>query len=237
MCSVFIRFARVAPAALTVCLGLLPSAARAEVKMSGYFTDHMVLQREMAAPIYGQAAPNEKVTVEFHGQQKTATAAADGKWLVKLDPLTAGGPWPLVIRGGNTITIDDVLVGDVWVGSGQSNMQRMVALYGLPGPEHDEMLIKLANEPHPRIRLVKRGVKPVWQECNMHNLTDFSALLFAFGQGLEKELDVPIGLMMGAVGDTPSACWISPEALAADADCQSTIRLYAEANPMSKLTQ
>ena len=220
---------------LVACLCVLPSTARCEVKMSGYFTDHMVLERDMAVPIFGQAAPDEKVTVEFNGQQKTATAGPDGKWLVKLDPLTAGGPSQLVIRGSNTITINDVLVGEVWVGSGQSNMQKMVAIYIAPGENHDEMVTKLAKESYPRVRIVKRGVNPVWQECNPHNLGDFSVLLFVFGHKLQEELDVPVGLMMGAVGGTPSANWLSPEALAGDAACQDVIRKFAAANPTSKL--
>src|SRR4051812_19327197 len=107
-------FLRTFATALLSSLALL-SGSRAEIKVTPVFGDHMVLQREMAVPIYGTAAAGEKVTVKFRDQEKTATADADGKWVVKLDSLKAGGPDVLTI---GTLAIKDVLVGDVWIGSG-----------------------------------------------------------------------------------------------------------------------
>jgi len=104
-----------------------PNRAAADVKLPPVLSSHMVLQRDLAVPIWGTAAPNEKVTVKFRDQEKTATADATGKWAVKLDALKAGGPDKLTVSGTNTLTLDDVLVGEVWVGSGQSNMQGSVA--------------------------------------------------------------------------------------------------------------
>src|SRR4051794_14644169 len=102
---------------------LLQASLRAEVVMPAVFSDHMVLQAGMAAPVFGKASPGEQVAVELNGQRKTATADREGKWLVRLDPIKAGGPFELKITGANTLTIRDVLVGEVWLASGQSNMR------------------------------------------------------------------------------------------------------------------
>ena len=91
----------------------------ADVKPSALFSDHAVLQSGMAVPVWGVAAPGENVTVTFNGQKQSATAAADGKWMVRLKNLKPGGPFQMTIAGNNTITIDDVLVGEVWLGSGR----------------------------------------------------------------------------------------------------------------------
>jgi sialate O-acetylesterase len=177
------------------------------------FSDHMVLQRDAAAPVWGIAAPGEKVMVKFRDQQKSAQADATGKWSIKLDPLKAGGPDSLTI---NEITLADVLVGDVWVGSGQSNMA-MGATYYLP---HDLPLGKnIAAGPYPQIRIIKP--KGVWEESTPANVTGFSALLFSFGLPLQKEINIPVGLMVGAVGGTPSGAWLSPEALHDDPGVQA----------------
>src|SRR6478735_8158909 len=104
-------------------LALHSGRAAADVKLPPVLSSHMVLQRGAPVPIWGTAAPDEKVTVKFRDQEKSATADATGKWAVKLDALKAGGPDKLTVSGKNTVTLDDVLVGEVWVGSGQSNMQ------------------------------------------------------------------------------------------------------------------
>ena len=111
----------------------------------------MVLQREMAVPIWGTAKPGEAVPVKFRDQEKKTEADKDGRWSVKLDALKAGGPDKLTVSGANTVTLEDVLVGEVWVGSGQSNMQGSVAAY----VKGDEVLAKLAaGAPYAKIRLL-----------------------------------------------------------------------------------
>src|SRR5437868_1888273 len=102
---------------------LLATAVRADVALPGIISDHMVLQADMAAPIFGTAAAGEQITVEINGQKKTGAAEKDGKWLIKLDPQKAGGPYELKISGKNSIAIKDVMVGEVWLASGQSNMR------------------------------------------------------------------------------------------------------------------
>jgi len=193
--------------------------AGAAVKLANVFSDHMVLQRDLAVPIWGTAAPGETVTVKFRTQAQTTTAGADGKWLVKLEPLAAGGPDKLVV---NTVTNEDVLVGEVWVGSGQSNMQMTLGSIN----KGDEVLVaQVAAAPYPQIRQVQAN--GTWRVADAKNINSFSALLFAFGLRLHKELGVPVGLMLGAVGGTPSGYWLSEEALKNDAACQALIKKYA----------
>jgi len=215
-----------------IVLAALAPAAHSEVKLPLMFSDHMVLQRDLRVPIWGTAAPDEKVTVAFREQKQTATAGKDGTWAVKLEPLKAGGPDKLVVTGTNTVTVQDVLVGEVWVGSGQSNMAGGAGGYA----KRDEALaaaIKAA--PYPRLRLLKGGGKAPWQEATAQNVGRFSALLFAFGLPLHKALDVPVGLIVGAVGGTPSGRWLTKEALLDDPACQAAIKQYVATHPLEQI--
>ncbi|MCY2991423.1 MAG: hypothetical protein NTY19_26640 [Planctomycetota bacterium] len=210
---------------LAICFGLaiLAHPASAEVKLPPVLSSHMVLQRELPVPIWGTAAAGEKVTVTFRGQTKTVVAEESGKWSVKLDPLQVGDPAALTITGTNTLTLEDVLVGEVWVGSGQSNMAGGVKGY----VQNDDVLAKAAEgAPYPRLRLIGSGGRG-WREATTESINGFSAILFAFGLRLHQELDVPVGLMVGAVGGTPSGFWLSEEAYHADAACQEVVRKFA----------
>src|SRR4051812_7655153 len=193
----------------------------AEIKLSRIFTPHMVLQRGMAVPIWGTATAGEKVEVKFRDQTKSATAGADGKWSVKLDELKVGGPDVLTIGDKN---IDDVLVGDVWVGSGQSNMDMTTTSY----TANDPGLVKIVADNYPKVRLLKKDAGAVWQEATPANNAGFSAMLFSFGIPLQKELDVPVGLMVGAVGGTPSGYWLSEAMYNADPACKAAIEKFAK---------
>lgn len=190
---------------VTVC----STVSLADVKVPPVFSDHMVLQRDLAAPVWGTAEAGEKVVVSIAGQSLTAKADDEGKWSVKLKPLKAGGPLVLSIKASNTIELNDVLVGDVWIGSGQSNMAGGVAGYA----KGDDVLAKLAAGTYPKLRLC-RGKGGVWQQATPQTNPLFSALLFSFGQRLQEELDVPVGLVLGAVGGTPSGRWLTDEMLA-----------------------
>jgi sialate O-acetylesterase len=202
------------------CLIVSALPLQAAVEVSKVFTSHMVLQRGMAVPVYGTAAADEKVEVKFRAQTKTATADKEGRWLVKLDPLEAGGPDVLMIGDKK---IEDVLVGDVWIGSGQSNMDMPVSAY----VGNDAVLAAAAKESYPKIRLMKKGVKDAWQEATPETIPGFSALLFSFGFPLQKEVDVPIGLMVGAVGGTPSGFWLSEEMFREDPACAVAVKKFA----------
>ncbi|MBC8372341.1 MAG: DUF1593 domain-containing protein, partial [Planctomycetes bacterium] len=185
------------------------SDARADVTVDRMFSDHMVLQRGISVPVWGTADAGEKVSVTFGGQKKETIADQKGKWTVKLDPLKVGKPAKLTVSGKTSVAFDDVLVGEVWIGSGQSNMNRGVNKF-IGG---DEVLAKLVKAaPYPNLRLYRGG----WKVAAEKDIRGFSALMFSFGQSLQKELDVPVGLIVGAVSGTPSGRWLSGEMLLAD---------------------
>ena len=195
-------------------LALAMVSARADVKLASVFSDHMVLQRDMPVPVWGSAAPGEQVTVAIRGQKHVATADKEGKWSVKLDPLALGKAADMTVTGKNALTLRDVLVGEVWVGSGQSNMAGGTASYA----KRDEVLAAMVDAaPYPSLRLCRGS----WTKSTAENINRFSALLFSFGLALQKELDVPVGLIVGAVGGTPSGRWLSPQMYAADPEIQA----------------
>lgn len=196
---------------------LTVSIAAADVKPTRMFGDYMVLQREMPVPVWGTADAGEKVSVAFRDQKQHTTADKDGKWMVKLDALKLGKPSDLTFSGNNTVTFKNVLVGDVWIGSGQSNMAGSAGGYA----KRDSVLADMVKAaPYPQLRLYRGG----WKEATESNIKGFSALLFSFGQPLQKELGVPVGLIVGAVGGTPSGRWLSPEMFADDAGVKAQLK-------------
>jgi sialate O-acetylesterase len=197
------------------------SPCRADVALPNCISDHMVLQRDAQVPLWGTAKAGEKVTVTFRDQKKTTTADDAGNWRVELDPLAAGGPDELVVAGDNQLTRTDVLVGEVWVGSGQSNMAGAVNSYLDNDPELKKL--KFAG-PYPQIRLLKSN--GTWAVATVNDVGGHSALLFPFGEKLHRELGVPVGLMLGAVGGTPSGAWLTKEMLAENAAVQPLLAKY-----------
>lgn len=193
------------------------SQVPAEVKLPAVISSHMVLQRELAVPVWGTATPGEDVTVEFAGQKQSVKADGAGKWQVKLAPMPASAePRTMTIRGKNALMLEDVLVGEVWVGSGQSNMQQGTGGY----VKNDPVLAELAAGKYPLLRL---KMPKSWEAAEGTTIQSFSALLFSFGVRLQKELGIPVGLMVGAVGGTPSGFWLSEAAFAEDAGCKEAI--------------
>jgi sialate O-acetylesterase len=202
------------------------SAARAEVKPAPLFSDHVVLQSGMPVPIWGIAAAGEKVTVTLNGQAKSATTGADGKWMVRLTDLKAGGPYEMTIAGSNTITVKDVLVGEVWLGSGQSNMEFTVSakVARFAGLLNEEQEIAAANYPKLRMFTGKQAktyepqasINGQWLVCSPETVPGFSAVGYLFGRNLQKELDVPVGILTLAYGASTAEAWIPREAMAAD---------------------
>lgn len=212
----------VASCLIVVAMALAPAAASAVVKLPPFFSDHMVLQRDGKAPVWGTADPGEQVTVRFRDQAPETKADAQGRWRVELTNLKAGGPDELSVVGSNTVKFGDVLVGEVWVGSGQSNMAGNVRGYS----KNDPVLADLAAKTHSRIRgcSATKG----WTVATPENNAAYSALLFSFAVRLNEQLDVPVGMMLGAVGGTPSGAWTPAEAVAEDAACQALIAEYAQ---------
>jgi sialate O-acetylesterase len=198
----------------------------AEVKPSALFSDHMVLQQGMPVPVWGTAAPGEAVTVAFNGQTRTATAAPDGKWMVRLDKLQPGGPFEMEISGTNSITLHDVLVGEVWLATGQSNMVFTVSKKAqfFAGMLDEDREIAAAN--YQQIRMfTQRPVKAytpqtdaigAWQVCSPDTVPGFSAIGYLFARDLQQRLQVPVGILTVAFGGSTAEAWLPREALAAD---------------------
>lgn len=210
---------RVVLVCLVAAAGLLAGPAQAAITLPRVFGDHMMLQCDMPVPIWGTAAAGEHVTVTFRDQTKTATADAQGNWRLALDPLAAGGPDTLTV--GVTV-FKDVLVGEVWLGSGQSNMAQFVKQY-----PRDKELVRLAARGSDKLRMLRQDPDAGWEPSTPETNQTFSAQLFAFGCRLQEELGVPVGLIVGAVGATPSAAWITPEMFNADTDVQALVAQMA----------
>ena len=202
---------------------LLPLSA--QVVIAPVFKDNMVLQRDAQVPVWGSAAPGETVTVTFAGQTVTATAGSDGKWMLYLAPMSACKVNRTLTVSGkeNTITINNCLVGEVWLCSGQSNMEMPMwttnARWRATNGERD--VVSGAN-PLIRIMTVRRAwggvpqdeMPSLWQILDTQNGLTFSAVAFYFGQELFKALDVPVGLVVSAWGGTIIEPWIPPQGYA-----------------------
>lgn len=214
---------------------LLMPLARADVVLPKIIGNHMVLQRGMDAPIWGKAAPGEKISVRGNWQKKEihTIAGKDGSWFAKLSLPAAGGPYTIAIRGTNEIVLSDVLVGDVWICSGQSNMQMPVGDFGgvYSGVDNcQEELnnanfpnIRFFNEPTSYARIPQFDCNASWRLCNAKTTKRFSAVGFFFGRELQKKLNVPIGLISAAVGGTPAEAWTSKDGLKAMPDFSANL--------------
>lgn len=195
---------------IAVLLVLVATAAGATVKPAALFSDNAVLQQNALVPVWGFADNGEKVTVKFQNQE-LSTIAKDGKWMVKLAPLSAGGPYTMTI---NTIELKNILVGEVWVCSGQSNMQ-----FGLGEAANGKEAIAAAADPKIRLFTVpcitsytpKDNVESSWVTCTPETVPGFSAVGYFFGRDLRKALDVPIGLINSSWGGTFAEAWTSPD--------------------------
>jgi sialate O-acetylesterase len=210
--------ARAAAAAVFLLAAAAASVSWADVSLNAMFGDHMVLQQGMRNRIWGKAAPGEAVTVTIGGQSHATTAAADGTWEVRLDPIAQyGGPHELAVKGNNTITFNDVLIGEVWICSGQSNMQWSVDQANDPDLER-------ATANFPEIRLIsvpQVGTQEPqwtfdgqWQVCTPDTVGSFSAVGYFFGRQLHQTLGVPIGLIDNAWGGSACEAWVRRDRLA-----------------------
>ncbi|MAI35658.1 MAG: sialate O-acetylesterase [Rhodopirellula sp.] len=193
---------------------LTGSSVRADVTLPSIIGDGMVLQQKMAAPIWGWADPGENVTVSFNKQSKATTADQDGKWMIKLDPMNASKKGQsLNIKGNNSIHVQQVLVGEVWICSGQSNMEWSVA-NSLNAKEEiaaaDHPMIHLFNVPgHTTSDKPKEQCPGQWEVCSPQSIRGFSAVGYFFGRRLNEELNVPIGLVGSNWGGTRIEPWVS----------------------------
>ena len=209
------------------------SPAAAELTLPNIFGDHMVLQQEMEVPVFGQADAGQEVSVTFGGQTKSATANDDGRFVVRLDKLTASfDPQTLTVKAGDqTKEYTDVLVGEVWVCSGQSNME-----WAVQNAVEAEIELLAANRPN--IRLIEissvtaaepqDNVPGSWTPCTPDSVADFTAVGYFYGKTLQDILNVPIGLIDTTWGGTRAEAWTPPEALAKVDELQVLTDAWAE---------
>lgn len=205
----------------------------ATVSTPSIFGDHMVLQQGKSLPVWGKADPGETVTVTLNNKTKSTEACPKGRWMVKLPRMKAGGPYELTIAGkDNNLTFTDVLVGEVWIGSGQSNMQMTVG-----NSANKEQEIANANYPDIRLFSVTRTVatepqdncEGAWSICSPETIPEFSAALYFFGRELHQQLNgVPMGLIHTSWGGTPAESWTSRAMLESDPDLAGIVKQWDE---------
>lgn len=214
-------------------LFVLASAAQAALELPALFSDHAVIQRNQQAPVWGWADPGQKVTVTLAGQTATATADAQGRWRVNLENLQGTGPQTLTVTaGGETKTAKDILLGEVWLGSGQSNMAMTVNR-----AQDYEKEQAAAQFPELRMFVEKSAAataqqdrcKGQWLVCTPATVGGFSATAYFFGRELHQKLKAPVGLINSSVGGTPIESWISPEAQAASPELKGFFELAKKA--------
>lgn len=212
----------------TFCWLAAHGSLRAEVRPHPLFSEGAVVQRGMPVPVWGWADEAERVTVSFQGQE-VSTTAQGGRWRVELAPLETGGPAEMTIRGTNELRIKNVLVGEVWIASGQSNMAMTVA-------NSDRAEEEIAAAANPQIRLLTVGraaadepqstVAVSWMECGPATVGRFSAVGYFFARDLQEALGVPLGVINTSYGGTPAEAWTSREALLGQAELGGILESY-----------
>ena len=195
------------------------SSLFADVSLPNFFGNNMVLQRDKPIPVWGWANANEKITVQFNHQTKATKADKAGKWMIKLDKENAGGPYVLTIAGKNTVTFNNVLVGEVWICSGQSNMEMPIEGWGKINNYEKE--IAAANFPMIRHIKIPNTVSSIpqdntlpadWKVCSPETAGDFTAAGYFFARELYNKLKIPIGLINSSWGGTMVETWASRQA-------------------------
>ncbi len=235
-------------AALSLLLLLLCHLSWADVSMPSLFANNMVLQQKADAKLWGWADPGEKIkiTVDWDKRPVKVVADAEGKWLATVRTATAGGPYKIQVKGNNTIELEDVLLGEVWLASGQSNMNFNVAKGQSwhTGVENYEQEVAQANYPTIRMFTVEqksaaepqKDVNGEWVSASPETVGGFSAVAYFFAREIQKEKKVPVGIIHSSWGGTPAEAWTKKEVLAADPIYQPILNRFQEklaANPES----
>jgi len=233
---------RLKPTIWLILLVYLAPAVYANVTLPDVISSSMVFQRDQRIPIWGKADPGESVTVTFNRQSKTAVADKDGKWSVRLNSLHANAtPSTLTVQGENKIELTDILVGEVWLVAGQSNMQRL-----LSETADGDAAIAAANHPLIRLFNVSRQVAfkhappplAVWQACTPESVKPFSAAGYYFAVELQKDLNIPIGVINSSYGGSQAEAWTPVEYLLLSADLKPTVertKIWDEERPRVKV--
>lgn len=207
---------------LLLTAALLAFSLQAKVTLPALFADHMVFQQNTTAKMWGWAQPNEEITVIASWNHKAVQTMADNhaNWSVLLETPEAGGPHTLTIMGSNTIHLTDVMVGEVWLCSGQSNMEWSAN----SGFDNSNQEVLMADNPYLRLfRVPPRAatspqldLEGSWTQCNPETMREFSAVAYFFGRNLAKELKIPIGLIHSSWGGTPAEAWTNPQVISQD---------------------
>ncbi|MEI6556247.1 MAG: hypothetical protein WCL70_11710 [Paludibacter sp.] len=211
----------------------------AELLMPSIFSDHMVLQRLRKVPIWGRSAPGTKVNVQLNGQKKQAVANETGRWKLLLDPMEAGGPYKMeVSANGKTIRYTDVLVGEVWFGSGQSNMEvsvKFLPKFATPEApyecdEETRKFLEAGCDSLIRISAVTRdhSKTPQWTSLTKDNYLDVPAMMSSVAVLLRNKLNIPIGIIVRCESSSSSGIWLSRDAVESDAEIQRQLRNYTD---------
>jgi sialate O-acetylesterase len=208
-----------------------PEPTAENISLPSIFSDHAVVQRDANIPVWGKADPGGIVKVEFAEKSRTARAGTDGRWMLNLPPLEAGGPYKMRVIGRDTLIIDDMLVGEVWLCSGQSNMEWQVR-------NSMNAQYEMENADYPEIRMftVAKTVSDeplddcdgAWAVTTPETAGDFSAVGYFFGRELHGQLDVPVGLIHSSWGGTPAEAWTSTETLESDSMLFPIMARYRE---------
>ncbi|MCW3806876.1 sialate O-acetylesterase [Plebeiibacterium marinum] len=201
--------------------------ANAKVSVAKIFTSNMVLQQGLENPVWGWADKNEKIVVEFAGKTIKTKADKSGKWKISLPALGYGGPYNMVIKGENEIKLDNILIGEVWVCSGQSNME-----WTVDNVNNSDQEIQEAQYPNLRMFNVQKHVSQhpakdiaggEWEVCSPASVGHFSAVGYFFARHLLKDLNVPVGMINSSWGGTVAETWISPESIEKDPDMHTAL--------------
>jgi len=218
----------------TLALAFSTGTSHADVKLHSVFSNDMVLQREKPFPVWGTADAGEKISVQVGAQTKSTVAAADGSWRVTLDAMPASESTPFVVKGNNEIALKNVAVGEVYLCSGQSNME-----FGILGSTNAQAEIAAANFPNLRYLYVPKqisgtpqktlAVPTTWTVCSPQSVASFSAVAYYFGREMNQRLGVPIGLISASVGATVAQAWTSRDTLVKRDDLRNETVLFEQA--------
>jgi sialate O-acetylesterase len=193
----------------------------AKVRVASIFSSNMVLQRDIPVPVWGWASPEETVSVDFNTQRLSTTADSTGKWRAAFSPMAAGGPFSMTVKGSNTVRFDNVMIGEVWIASGQSNMS-----FELGRTVNAKKDVAEAVNPLIRLFTVKRVVSETlqtdcsgsWKVCSPDAAEDFSAVAYFFGKALQESLNVPVGLLHDSWSGTGAEGWMPRSLLEGDSE-------------------
>ncbi|RYE11497.1 MAG: sialate O-acetylesterase [Sphingobacteriaceae bacterium] len=228
---------------LIFCLIISTSSVYAQVRLPQLVNDNMVLQRDAKVNIWGWATAGEKVSVKFNGKSYHTTTKADGKWIIVLSPAKAGGPYTMDISASNHIILKNILMGDVWFCSGQSNMTVLMERVKEKYPDE----IAQANYPQIRnffvptvsdVRQVHEDLPPgKWQEANPQNVMSFAAVPYFFAKKIYLKYHVPIGILNSSVGGTPIQAWISENGFKSMPEYMSRIAKFRDTSFIRQISQ